>query len=143
MASDSYPPLLRRLILGATALSLLAGCGSGSDYVAACRARQSTQLEGVHGCITASNDVGNPSVEPLSDFPVEIFESAPPPTPGDGSTPFAQARSDAVGFYEIGLPAGTHQICTSFRRCAELTVPSASNVALDYDFGVGPGWSQR
>jgi hypothetical protein len=48
-----------------------------------------------------------------------------------------------MGFYEVALPAGDHWVCTTFRRCMALTVPPAGSVALDYDAGVGPGWSLR
>jgi hypothetical protein len=137
-----------QLLCCAYTLLLIPGCGSGNstpDEVSACRARISAQPEGIHGCITHSDDVGNPPspTGPYSGFPVEVFLSEPPGTPEDGLAPFAQTKSDAEGFYELGLSSGTYWLCTSFRRCAEVTIPPGTNVAFDYDFGLGPGWSFR
>ena len=148
MTLQYFPLCLSKISHAAIALLLLAGCSNKSaetDKIAACRARSPVQTEGVYGCVTQSNDVGNPPppASPYASFPVEIFQSEPPPTPDDGLTPFAQTISDTYGYYEVGLAPGTYWICTSFRRCSKLVVPTGTCVALDYDFGVGPGWSLR
>jgi len=132
----------------ASMLSLCPGCGgenSAKDEIRACRARTSEQSSGIHGCITHSDDVGTPpaAAGPYCGFPVEVFLSEPPATPEATLTPFAQAESDSEGFYDLGLSPGTFWICTSFRRCTEVSIPSRTNLALDYDFGPGPGWSVR
>jgi hypothetical protein len=135
-------PLLA--LLGLPALELV-GCGGGGDKTEACRARTPDHAGGVHGCVTQSSDVGNPPPPsaPLPDFSVEIFKSEPPSTSGDGLAPFAKATSDSDGYYEIELSPGDYWICTSFRRCVELDVPVGRSIAVDYDYGLGPGWSPR
>jgi len=127
------------------AVFMVAGCGRSGDDIATCKARAPTHQEGVYGCITQSSDVGSPPPppSPLAAFHVEIFQSQPPPTPDDGLAPLIQTISDPVGYYEIDLSAGNYSICTAFRRCSELVVPAGARLALDYDFGLGPGWSPR
>ncbi len=129
----------------ASAALMVTSCGNSSDGITACRSRSPALAESVYGCITQSNDVGNPPppASPLSGFSVDIFQSTPPPTPDDGLSPYVETKSDTSGYYEIGLTSGNYWICTSFRRCVTLTVPATMCVALDYDFGAGPGWSSR
>jgi len=142
--SGSLPEGWLGAFLGLTVLAI-GGCGSGGDETVACRTKAPTHTEGVYGCVTQSNDVGNPPppTSALPEFSVEIFPSEPPPTPGDGLVPWAQTSSDSQGYYEIGLSPGDYWICTAFRRCLELAVPAGRCLAVDYDFGVGPGWSPR
>ena len=134
---------LRDLLCLATLVTI--SCGGGHDEIAACRARAPLAAESIYGCVTQSNDVGNPppSTSPLSGFSVEVFPSEPPSTPGDGLAPLIGTTSDLRGYYEVGLPSGSCWLCTSFRRCVEVTLPAAERMALDYDFGAGPGWSPR
>jgi hypothetical protein len=124
---------------------MIAGCGRSGDEMADCKARAPAYQVGVYGCITQSSDVGNPPPppSPLAAFHVEIFQSEPPPTPDDGLAPLIQTASDALGYYEIDLSSGNYSICTAFRRCSEFVVPAGARLALDYDFGLGPGWSPR
>lgn len=113
-------------------------CGRGAED---CRARQPSQAEGVYGCVTSANDIGKVEVRPLPGFSIQAFQSEPPPTPDDGLVPWMETKSDAAGFYALSLSAGSYWICTSFRRCVAVAVPAGENVALHYEFGLGPGWS--
>ena len=120
----------------------MASCGgdTASDDIAACDRQQPAIAHGVYGCITASDDVGEPSVEALPGFSIQIFAAKPPPTPDDGLEPDAEAHSGKTGFYQLELEPGSYWICTSFRRCAPFDVPSGAPLRKDYDFGEGPGW---
>jgi hypothetical protein len=135
-------PLL--VFLGLAALEIV-GCGGGGDGTQSCRTRAPAHAEGIYGCVTQSNDVGDPPppTSPLPGFSVEVFLSEPPSTTGDGLAPFAKTTSDSEGYYEIELSPGDYWVCTSFRRCTKIVVPAGKPLAVDYDFGLGPGWSPR
>lgn len=116
--------------------------GCGPTAVERCKARRPNQSQAVYGCITTSNDVGEPTVRQMSGISIQEFETEPPPTPGDGLAPLAETKSDEEGFYTLSPRAGGTWLCTAFRRCMAVTVPEGTAVRMDYDFGLGPGWMQ-
>ena len=123
------------LLLGAV------GCGFAPDP-AACQSRTpSIPANGVFGCVTSTNDVGDTSAHVLADFHVQAFATKPSNDPNDGLVPEATSVSDVEGFYEMPLPAGHHWICTAFRRCTEREL-AAGTRRLDYSFSIAPGWSE-
>ncbi|HZF47407.1 MAG TPA: hypothetical protein VE093_02095 [Polyangiaceae bacterium] len=126
-------------VLDASTLDAAASKENGAG-LSACKERRPAITAGVYGCVTTSNDVGPPSVAPLAAFTVEIFAAKPPPKLGEGPAPLAKAISDEVGFYEIPLEPGAYWICTSFRRCAAVTVEAGKAKSKNYEMGVGPGW---
>jgi hypothetical protein len=125
--------------LSIAALLTAAACGAQHD-LQTCQERSATIETGVFGCTTSTNDVGDVTTQVLPNFEVQIFVEMPPPTPDDGLTPARKTRSDESGFYQIELSPGIYWICTTFRRCGELTIPAGKPVEKDYDFGPGPGW---
>ncbi len=64
----------------------------------------------------------------------------PSDDPEDGTQPHAQTVSDQRGFYELELETGDYWVCTSFRRCVDVTIEEQTLLQLDYEFGAGPGW---
>ncbi len=98
-----------------------------------------TIQQGIYGQITSLDDVGSDN-DPkyLPGFGVDVF--AVPA--GDAlADPIASAVSNGRGFYEIDVPAGEYVICSSFRRCVSISVAQGL-LRIDYESGVGPGWSQ-
>jgi hypothetical protein len=122
------------LLLGAV------GCGSAPDP-AACQSRTPSIANGVFGCVTSTNDVGDTSTQVTPDFKVQAFATKPSDDPNDGAVPEATSVSDAEGYYEMPLAAGHHFICTAFRRCTERDLTSGTR-RLDYSFSNGPGWQE-
>jgi hypothetical protein len=61
-------------------------CGSSSDP-AACRERTPSVANGIFGCVTSTNDVGNTRTQALPDFTVQAFTTEPSTDPNDGQVP--------------------------------------------------------
>ena len=115
--------------------------GAGKeDLVMICTGRTPTVASGVYGCVTRSDDVGDPDTAALPNFHVDVFAMMPPPTPGDGLVPLTESTTDEVGFFEVALAPGTYWLCTTFRRCIMIEIPASPPVRRNYDYGFGPGW---
>lgn len=98
-----------------------------------------TISQGVYGQTTSHDDVGYNPVVVNSHFTVLAYTSQPPQNMEDAE-PYASDISNERGFYELGLEPGVYWICTTFGRCVELDL-GTELLRLDYEFGVGPGWS--
>lgn len=98
-----------------------------------------TISQGIYGQTTSHDDVGYNPIVVNSDFTVLAYTSQPPENL-NGAEPFASDISDERGFYELALEPGEYWICTAFGRCIQLTL-GTELLRLDYEFGVGPGWS--
>ena len=83
--------------------------------------------------------MGDTTTKVFPGFTVQSFTTEPSSNPEDGLVPEATTVSDAVGFYELTLPAGRHWICTGFRRCTDQRLTTGTR-RLDYSFSLGPGW---
>jgi hypothetical protein len=117
------------------------GLGCAEAAVTQCLARQTQVTSGVYGCVTSSDDVGEPKpAKAFPEFRLEVFEAERPPTPGDGLTPVAATTSDRTGFFELGLEPGAHWLCTSFLRCIRVELAAGSPQPHNYDFGPGQGF---
>jgi hypothetical protein len=126
------------------AMLALLGTACSPDASEKCASRDPAFRSGIAGCATSHNDIGDPPPEGelLPDFPIDVFTTQPSHDPEDGAKPDFHAETDAIGYYEIALDAGHYVICTSFRRCTELDLDGKNVHRLDYDFSVGPGWSE-
>lgn len=106
--------------------------------LAGCAVPAPTISTGITGFVTQHNDVGPSSTMALGNFQIDAF--AVPAVGGLGS-PIATTKSDAQGFYELGLSPGPIVVCSSFKRCVRVVVPSTRPLDLHYSFSNGPGWS--
>jgi hypothetical protein len=140
----------------------LPGCGGGNDggtangcstgaqeaelgcveqSVSQCLQRKPSIGSGTYGCVTSSDDVGPPQPATATpSFVLEVFDTNPPPTPDDGLTPVASAKTDSMGFFEIALAPGSHWLCTSFRRCTPVTITDGATKAQNYALGESVGF---
>ncbi len=98
-----------------------------------------TIAHGLYGQAISVNDVGDPNEQYLAGFAIDAF--AAPTAGGALGAPQASTSTDARGFYQLELPAGAYVVCTSFGRCVLISLADGELVRLDYEFGVGPGWS--
>jgi hypothetical protein len=131
------------LVLG---LAVALGCGSSQPSLPDADKLVTIQ-QGVYGITTSQDDVGDNPVVSKPNFSILVYGDVPPLSIGqnglpDVPPPLAETHSDESGFYQLELDAGRHVFCTSFLRCVWLDVPVDQRVRLDYEYSVGPGWSQ-
>jgi hypothetical protein len=137
----TFATTLRTLASPLLCVGALGACSGGSATPAPAAGTTLSIAQGVYGWARSYDDVGpTPTNEVLRGFPIDVFASQPPPTPGDGRSPLAHAETDDTGFYELTLPVGHHWLCTSFRRCTEVDIAPGTTVRKDYQGGPGPGW---
>ncbi len=129
------------------AFALLAGCG-GTDSLDTCIADRVTIETGVYGQFFNGCDTPDCTASYAVHMEARVYDAdpTPPNTPseegiydlGTQLTPIEHASSDAQGFYEIALAAGTHYVCTN--RCDVINVDG--EVPQRRDWASGPGGGQ-
>jgi hypothetical protein len=125
--------------LAALMLAASAGCEGGA-YSIDHRVEDLVTIDhGLYGQVTAVNDVGNVEESYLPGFAIDAYE-VPPGTELGAPVAITSSRLPR-GFYEVALPAGDHVVCTRFLRCVLVTLAEGELRRLDYELGVGPGWS--
>ncbi len=97
--------------------------------------------QGVYGLTTSYDDVGDNPIEIYSGFNIDVFYEKPSSDLNEDVVPLASAESDDNGFYEIALQSGEYCVCTTFRRCLNVSIQENEALRLDYEYSVGPGWS--
>jgi len=100
-----------------------------------------TISQGVYGQATKLDDVGENDIVSYEGFGIDVFDEPPSTDPDDGMETLVSTETVDQGFYEIELDTGNYCICTTFRRCVSVNVVENRLLRIDYEFGVGPGWS--
>lgn len=101
-----------------------------------------TIVQGIYGMATKHDDVGANPVVAWKDARFIVYANCPAGSGYDPDNPvIAEVTSDYSGFYQLPLDPGDYVVCTAFQRCTTVTVAPNSRVRLDYEFSVGPGWS--
>lgn len=117
-------------------LFTLAATGCVGDDIDRCIDDRADITEGVYGQLTTGCDTPDCEADYAVGTEVRVYDEDPGPYEEQGPVPMVVLTSGEMGFYQVGLPAGTYWFCTFI--CAELTIDAAAPV-IRWDWSSGPG----